>query len=71
VAQVGSRKPVLKVALGRPKGAGAPDSECALPAWEKQPETKVTFQPIGGDKVSFVVRGHSAELQATPDAGEQ
>lgn len=65
VRQIGVTKPVLKVVMGKPKGAAEPDSECETPVWEKGSSPKVTFTPIGGDKVSFVIHGRTGELEAT------
>ena len=59
VAQLGKRKLVLKREYAGPV--------CGLPKWERQP-SRVTF--VGaGDKASFVVHAHGADLQ--PDAGEE
>ena len=59
VAQLGKRKPVLKKEY--------PGPTCAAPKWERSP-TRVTFV-AAGEKTSFVVRAHSADLQ--PDAAEE
>jgi hypothetical protein len=53
VAQLGKRKPVL-----RKEFSGA---SCAVPAWERAP-SRVTFL-AAGEKTSFVVHDHSADLQ--------
>lgn len=59
VAQLGKRKPLLRREYAGPA--------CGLPKWERQP-SRVTF--IGaGDKATFVVRAHGAELQ--PETGEE
>src|SRR5262249_7292843 len=52
VVQVGRRKPLVKKLLGAPKNSEMPDSECEAPEWKRQP-ARVTFQPIGGQAVSF------------------
>jgi hypothetical protein len=59
VAQLGKRKPVLRKEY--------PGPACAAPKWERSP-SRVTFV-AAGEKSSFVVRAHSADLQ--PDAGEE
>jgi hypothetical protein len=65
VVQLGSRKPVLRRELGPAKNGDMPDSECAAPAWQRGP-MRVTFEPTGGQKLTFAVRGRAADL-ATPD----
>jgi len=63
VAQVGRRKPVLKKALavdGLPEDA-APDSACPAPSWQRDP-ARVSFQPPGGAKETFVIRGHVVDV---------
>jgi hypothetical protein len=61
VMQIGRRKPILKKLLGAARNGDLPDSECAAPVWQKQP-TRVTFAPIGAEKISFTVRGHAIEI---------
>jgi len=61
VVQIGSRKPILRKALGPLKNAPTPNSECAVPIWQRQP-VRVTFQPVGAEKVTFSVRGHAVEV---------
>jgi hypothetical protein len=61
VAQLARKKPVLRRELGPVKEAELPDSQCAAPAWQRQPP-RVTFEPAGGQKVTFTVRGHAADL---------
>jgi hypothetical protein len=68
VMQVGRRKPVVKRLLGAAKIGDLPNSECAAPQWLRQP-MRVVFQPVGGQKVSFNVRGQSVEIPA--DSGEE
>ena len=63
VAQIGLKKPVVKKLLGEAKDLEMPDSQCAAPVWQKQP-MRVTFAPNGGEKMSFDIRGHAAELDA-------
>ena len=59
VSQLGKRKPILKKELA---GAG-----CPAPQWERGP-SRVTFA-AGGEKATFVVRGHGADLQ--PETAEE
>jgi len=59
VAQLGKRKPVLRKEY--------PGPACSAPKWERSP-SRVTFV-AAGEKASFMVRAHSADLQ--PDAAEE
>ena len=60
VAQLGRRKPILKSAMGEADDR-ARAVDCAPPTWQRQP-AQVTFEVAGGSKVTFIVRGHSADL---------
>jgi len=53
VSQIGKRKPLLRKEY--------PGPSCAAPTWERSP-SRVTFT-TAGEKTSFVVHGHSADLQ--------
>jgi hypothetical protein len=68
VVQVGRKKPLLHKLLGPTKAGEMPESECSAPLWQRQP-VRVTFQPIGGEKISFSVRGHAIEI--APDNSEE
>jgi hypothetical protein len=59
VSQLGRRKPVLKKEFSGPA--------CPAPRWERAP-SRVTFIAVG-EKTSFVVHAHGADLQA--DAAEE
>lgn len=61
VAQLGTKKPIISKDLGEASGGDAEDSECAPPQWEKQP-TRVTFVSKRGERVSFQIFGHSADI---------
>lgn len=61
VTQIGRRKPVVRKLLGGSKSGDMPESECETPVWQKEP-SRVTFQPKGGEKISFAVRSHATEL---------
>ncbi|HUS18259.1 MAG TPA: hypothetical protein VMZ25_01295 [Terriglobales bacterium] len=63
VVQVGRRKPVVKKLLGPAKLGELPNSECSTPEWLRQP-MRVVFQPAGGQKIIFNVRGQSVEIQS-------
>ena len=67
VAQLGSRKPILKKELGAPKGKDLPESECAAPEWQRQP-IRVTFTPAGAQPVTFAVHGRSAGVATDGEA---
>jgi|SRR5579864_361067 len=56
VFQLGKRKPVLQKELY--------GQSCAAPQWERDPN-RVSFEPAGGAKVSFLVHDGSAELQSS------
>ena len=70
VAQLGSRKPILKKELGAPKGKDLPESECAAPEWQRQP-IRVTFTPAGAQPVTFAVHGRSAGVAIDEEASSQ
>ena len=55
IFELGKRKPVLKKELY--------GQSCPAPTWEKDP-SRVSFEPAGGTKVSFLVHDGSAELQS-------
>jgi hypothetical protein len=61
VAQLARKKPIVRRELGPVKEAELPDSQCAAPDWQRQP-TRVTFEPAGGQKVTFTIRGHAVDL---------
>ena len=67
VAQLGHRKPILKQALGDlpkndlPKEDDPPDSLCSILMWQRQPP-RVTFALKGGQKTTYVIRGHIVDL---------
>ena len=67
VVQVGRRKPIVKKLLGGAKLGDLPNSECAPPEWLRQP-MRVVFAVVGGEKVSFNVRGQSVEIPS--DSGD-
>jgi len=60
VAQLGKRKPLLKKAT-----AGA----CVAPRWERSP-VRVTFL-IAGEKTTFAVNSHGADLQPETATAEE
>ena len=59
VSQLGKRKPVLRKEY--------PGPACAAPRWDRSP-SRVTFT-AAGEKTSFVVHAHSADLQ--PETAEE
>jgi hypothetical protein len=63
VMQLGRRRPVLNKALsndGVPDDA-APDSACPAPSWQRSP-VRVSFEPAGGAKQTFAIRGHVVDV---------
>jgi hypothetical protein len=62
VAQLSRRKPVLKKPLSDGPGDDAPpDSACPEPSWQRAP-VRVSFEPAGGAKQTFALRGHAVDL---------
>ncbi len=62
VAQIGSRKPLLRRVLGDPDLSGQADTACEDdPIWQRQPP-RVTFSPAKAPKLTFTIRGHTADL---------
>lgn len=62
VAQVGSRKPLLRRVLGDPDLTGQPDTACEDdPTWQRQPP-RVTFTDPKGQKLTFTIRGKNVDL---------
>jgi hypothetical protein len=59
VSQLGKRKPILRKEY--------PGPACAAPRWDRSP-SRVTFT-AAGEKTSFVVHAHSADLQ--PETAEE
>jgi hypothetical protein len=71
VAQLGRKKPVLRRELGPVKDADMPDAQCVTPDWQRQP-VRVTFTPTGGQKLTFNIRGHAADLAPVAnDTGDE
>jgi len=68
VAQIGTKKPVLRRELGAANNGDLPDSECGAPDWQRGP-TRVTFATASGQKMTFAVKGHAADV--TMDAGAE
>jgi hypothetical protein len=74
VAQINRRKPLLKKLLEgpRPRTTGTKDagnSACPLPTWQRNP-ARVSFEPLGGVKQTFAIRGHSVDLLSEEDDDE-
>ncbi|HKV93199.1 MAG TPA: hypothetical protein VJW20_11690 [Candidatus Angelobacter sp.] len=59
VVQLGKRKPILK--------KETPASDCSALRWERTP-SRVTFV-VAGEKTTFAIRGHGADLQ--PETAEE
>ena len=61
VAQLGTKRPLVRKELGAARQGELPDSECAPPKWQRQP-TRVTFLPKDRPAITFEVRGHTADV---------
>lgn len=61
VVQIGNKKPVLMRDIGVPGNHDVPDAECAAPQWQRAP-IRVTFEPSSGQKTTFSIRGHIADV---------
>lgn len=72
VAQIGRRKPVLKKPLSDNGLAddAAPDSACPAPSWQRGP-VRVSFEPAGGTKQTFSIRGHVVDVVIDADEDEE
>jgi hypothetical protein len=70
VAQIGTRKPIVKAPLGAASNGEMPDSECGRPEWQRQP-MRVTFYPKRGKQVSFEVHGRAADLASEPEPKDE
>src|SRR3954451_23328474 len=66
VMQLGNKKPVLRKSLAAAKAGEQPDSGCPAPKWQRDP-TRVTFEPAGGQVMTFDIRGRSADLADKPE----
>ena len=72
VAQISRRKPVLKKELS---GEGvsedaAPDSACAVPAWQRGP-VRVSFEAAGAGKQTFAIRGLVVDVVSDVEEEEE
>lgn len=61
VAQLGTKRPVVRKEIGAARQGDMPDSECAAPKWQRQP-ARVTFLPKDRPALSFEVHGHTADV---------
>ena len=61
VTELGRKKPVLKKELGAAADANSPDAQCVPPEWQREP-VRVIFQPRRGDKLTYAVRGRTADV---------
>jgi len=58
-----------KLLSGSVKGDAGPDSICPAPAWQRNP-VRVTFEPPGGEKLTFAIRGTAVDLVNDMDEEE-
>jgi hypothetical protein len=75
VVQISRRKPVLKKPLGAANlnaeaPDAAPDSACAIPAWQRGP-ARVSFESAGSPRQTFAIRGHSVDLVTAEEDDEE
>jgi hypothetical protein len=74
VAQLSRHKAVLKKPIAvlpdSPTNETAPDSACLAPAWQRRP-ARVSFEPAGQVKQTFVIRGHVVDLVSETDEEEE
>jgi hypothetical protein len=77
VAQLSRRKPVLKKEVSGLSGTSggvvedaAPDSACPAPTWERGP-VRVSFEPAGGVRQTFAIRGHVVDLVNDAEEDEE
>jgi hypothetical protein len=70
VAQIGTKKPVLRREIGAANNGDLPDSECGMPDWQRSP-TRVTFAPMNGQKMTFAIKGHAADVAVDASEGEE
>jgi hypothetical protein len=70
VVQLGNKKPVLIRDIGVPSNHDTPDGECAAPEWQRGP-MRVTFAPSSGQKTTFAVRGHVADVAVESSASDE
>ena len=69
VAQLSRRKPILRRELGPLADSDMPDSACPAPEWQRQP-SRVTFEPTSGQKLTFAIHGHAADVAGDSDSGD-
>jgi hypothetical protein len=70
VAQIGVKKPLYRKDVAKATAGDSPDSDCALPHWERQP-ARVTFLPRNGERFSVNVSRRFADQAADTPAEEQ
>ena len=74
VAQLSRHKAVLKKPIAAlpesPTDEPAPDSACVAPGWQRRP-VRVSFEPTGQAKQTFVIRGHAVDLVNETDEEEE
>lgn len=66
VIAIGRKKPLLHKQLGIAGNGDAPDSECSVPQWDRQPP-KVTFFPKNGPKFAFTLPDRSIDVAPGSD----
>ncbi len=69
VAQLGTKRPVVRKEIGAARQGDMPDSECAAPKWQRQP-ARVTFLPKERPALTFEVHGHTADVASGSSSEE-
>lgn len=71
VVQLNRRKPVMKRVLsGVAFDEAQTDSACPTPVWQRSP-TRVSFEPGGGGKQTFAIRGGVADMVTNSEDDEE
>ena len=68
VAQLGSRRAVVRKRIGKWPQAAYVISACQPAQWQRQP-MRVTIQPTGGDATTYDVLGSASLVEESDDAG--
>lgn len=70
ITQIGLKKPLVLKELGPAHTKEEPDSQCALPKWQRDP-MRVTFEPAGSAPSTFQVHGRHIDAAADHAEGGQ
>ena len=70
ITQIGRKKPLVLKQLGAAHSKEEPDSQCALPKWEREP-MRVTFEPVGSTPFTLQVHGRHVDPASDHPDNEQ